>query len=232
MTYTLQFKQLFRKKKIFSPLSLYKQPSCQQHLVLTSRVVLCDLDNFKLRPLLHVTPTSSYAPLLQSADRCYWARQQICRTSWRQNVDWQSSQPINTDLEAEHKVTRKDRRARKRNNIHKTHVERNIRHVRLEAALRRIVSVWHQSTARAIRKQSDPMHSNRSHGNLMSYTDHSAQRRFKSNAPIHTHTHTHTHVRVCCIHELSWIIDLAFHLHLEENFITFYLHYIFAALAS
>ncbi len=27
------------------------------------------------------------------------------------------------------------------------------------------------------------MHSNRSHGTLMSYGDHSAQRRFKSNAP-------------------------------------------------
>ncbi len=28
------------------------------------------------------------------------------------------------------------------------------------------------------------MHSNRSCGTLMSYTDHSAQRRFKSNAPV------------------------------------------------
>ncbi len=58
-----------------------------------------------------------------------------------------------------------------------------IRCVRLEAALRRMVSVWHQSTARAIREQTDPMHSNRSRGTLMSYTDHSAQRRFKSNTP-------------------------------------------------
>ncbi len=42
------------------------------------------------------------------------------------------------------------------------------RRVLLEAALRRMFTVWHQSTARAIRKQSDPMHSNRSHGTLMS----------------------------------------------------------------
>ena len=40
-----------------------------QNLVLTSRVVLCDLDNFKLRLFRQVTPTSSYAPVLQSADR-------------------------------------------------------------------------------------------------------------------------------------------------------------------
>ncbi len=46
-----------------------------------------------------------------------------------------------------------------------------------------MITVWHQSTARAIRKQSDPMHSNRSRGTLMSYGDHSAQRRFKLNAP-------------------------------------------------
>ncbi len=47
----------------------------------------------------------------------------------------------------------------------------------------RMITVRHQSTARAIRKQSDPMHSNRSRGTLMSYGDHSAQRHFKSNAP-------------------------------------------------
>ncbi len=47
-----------------------------------------------------------------------------------------------------------------------------------------MITVWHQSTARAIRKQSDPLHSNRSHGTLISYSDHSAQRCFKSNAPI------------------------------------------------
>ncbi len=59
-----------------------------------------------------------------------------------------------------------------------------IRRVRLEAALSRMITLWHQSTARAIRKQSDPMHSNRSRGTLMSYGEHSAQRCFKSNAPI------------------------------------------------
>ncbi len=37
---------------------------------------------------------------------------------------------------------------------------------------------------RTVRKQSDPMHSNHSRGTLMSCGDHSAQRRFKSNAPI------------------------------------------------
>ncbi len=47
----------------------------------------------------------------------------------------------------------------------------------------RMITVWHQSTARAIRKQSDPMHSNRSRGTFMSYGDHSVQRRLKWNAP-------------------------------------------------
>ncbi len=40
--------------------------------------------------------------------------------------------------------------------------------------------VWHQSTARAIREQTDPMLSNSSRDTLISYTDHSAQRRLKS----------------------------------------------------
>ncbi len=47
-----------------------------------------------------------------------------------------------------------------------------------------MVSVWHQSTTRAIREQMDPMLSNGSRGTLMSYTDHSVQRRLKLNAPI------------------------------------------------
>ncbi len=59
----------------------------------------------------------------------------------------------------------------------------NIRRVRLKAALHRMVSVWHQSTAREIREQMKPMLSNGSRGTLISYTDHSVQRRFKSNAP-------------------------------------------------
>ncbi len=46
-----------------------------------------------------------------------------------------------------------------------------------------MVSVWHQSTARAIRKHRIRLLSYRSRGTLMSYTDHSAQRRLKSNAP-------------------------------------------------
>ncbi len=45
------------------------------------------------------------------------------------------------------------------------------------------------NTARAIRKQSDPMHSNHSCGTLMSYGDHTAQRCFKSNAPIEKGQH-------------------------------------------
>ncbi len=47
-----------------------------------------------------------------------------------------------------------------------------------------MVSVWHQSTVRAIREPMDPMLSNGSRGTLMSYTDHSVQSRLKSNAPI------------------------------------------------
>ncbi len=54
----------------------------------------------------------------------------------------------------------------------------SIGRIRLEAALRRIITVWHQSTARAIREQTDPMHSNHSRGTLMSYGEHSAQRCF------------------------------------------------------
>ncbi len=45
------------------------------------------------------------------------------------------------------------------------------RRVRLEAALSRMITVWHQSTARAIREQTDPIHSNHSRGTLMSYGD-------------------------------------------------------------
>ncbi len=46
-----------------------------------------------------------------------------------------------------------------------------------------MVSVWRQSTARARREQVVPMHSNGSRGTLMSYADHSMQRRLKSNTP-------------------------------------------------
>ncbi len=49
-----------------------------------------------------------------------------------------------------------------------------------------MVSVWHQSTARAIRKHGIRPLSFRSRGTLMSYTDHSVQRRLKSNAPCVT----------------------------------------------
>ncbi len=49
-----------------------------------------------------------------------------------------------------------------------------------KAALHRMVSVLHQSTARMIREQTDPMLSNGSRGTLMSYTDHSVQRRFRA----------------------------------------------------
>ncbi len=55
--------------------------------------------------------------------------------------------------------------------------------VRLEAALRRMLTVCHQSTARAIRMHRIRLLSYRSRGTLMSYSDHSAQRCFKSNAP-------------------------------------------------
>ncbi len=54
------------------------------------------------------------------------------------------------------------------------------RRARLKAALHRMVSVWHQ---RAIREQMDQMLLNGSRGTLMWNTDHSVQRRFKSNAP-------------------------------------------------
>ncbi len=46
-----------------------------------------------------------------------------------------------------------------------------------------MVSVWHQSTARAIRKHRIRLLSYRSRGTVMSYTDHSVQSRLKSNAP-------------------------------------------------
>ncbi len=42
-----------------------------------------------------------------------------------------------------------------------------IRCVRLEAAPSRMISVWHHSTARAIREQTDPMLSNHSRGTLI-----------------------------------------------------------------
>ncbi len=58
----------------------------------------------------------------------------------------------------------------------------HIRRVRLKAALHRMVSVRHQSTARAIRAD-ETYAFECSRGTLMSYTDHSVQRCFKSNAP-------------------------------------------------
>ncbi len=64
-----------------------------------------------------------------------------------------------------------------------------IGHVRLEAALRRMITVWHQSTARVIRMHRIRLLSYRSRGTLMSYGDHSAQRCFKSNAPIDRQAH-------------------------------------------
>ncbi len=70
-----------------------------------------------------------------------------------------------------------------------------------------MVSVCHQSTARAIRKLSTHLLSYRSRGTLMSYTDHSAQRRLKSNAPYDMHlphntnpshrAYMHAKVNVC-----------------------------------
>ncbi len=58
----LQNIKVIHKLKLLSReilLSLSERPSCQQYLVSTSRVVLYDLDNFKLRPLFHVTPIAS-----------------------------------------------------------------------------------------------------------------------------------------------------------------------------
>ncbi len=46
-----------------------------------------------------------------------------------------------------------------------------------------MVTVLHQSTARAIQKHRIHLLSYRSRSTLMSYTDHSVQRLFKSNAP-------------------------------------------------
>ncbi len=60
----------------------------------------------------------------------------------------------------------------------------HFRCVRLEAALSRMITLWHQSTARAIRMHKIRLLSYRSRGTLMSYGDHSAQRCFKSNAPF------------------------------------------------
>ncbi len=54
-----------------------------------------------------------------------------------------------------------------------------------QQALRRMISVYViQSTTWAIREQMDPMLSNGSRGTLMSYTDHSVQRRLMSNPPM------------------------------------------------
>ncbi len=47
-----------------------------------------------------------------------------------------------------------------------------------------MVSVWHQSTARVIRKRRIHLLYYRSRGTLMSYADHSVQRRFKSNTLV------------------------------------------------
>ncbi len=50
----------------------------------------------------------------------------------------------------------------------------NIRRVRLEAALHRMITVWHQSTARAIWMHRIRLLSYSCRGTLMSYGDHSA----------------------------------------------------------
>ncbi len=50
-----------------------------------------------------------------------------------------------------------------------------------------MVSLWHQNTARAIRKHRHHLLSYGSRGTLMSYTDHSMQRRLKSHAPMTTY---------------------------------------------
>ncbi len=64
--------------------------------------------------------------------------------------------------------------------------------------MKRRCAEWHQSTARATREQMDPMLSNSSRGTLMSYTGHSAQRRFKSNTPINRReSETNCHVMWC-----------------------------------
>ncbi len=57
-----------------------------------------------------------------------------------------------------------------------------------------MVSVWHQSTARAIRKHRIHLLSYHSCGTLMSYTDHSVQCSLKSNAPIVVKTWWRNHV--------------------------------------
>ncbi len=69
-------------------------------------------------------------------------------------------------------------------NPNQTHLSMLIRRrVWLETALSRMITSWHQSTARAIRMHRIRLLSYRSRGTLMSYGDHSAQRCFKSNAP-------------------------------------------------
>ncbi len=74
-----------------------------------------------------------------------------------------------------------------------------------------MVSVWHQSTAKAIQKHRIRLLSYRSRGTVMSYTDHSAQRRLKSNAPNITYCTFKCHdVWSCDMQEpmrfdLSWL---------------------------
>ncbi len=58
-----------------------------------------------------------------------------------------------------------------------------VRFVWHEAAPSWMIIIWHHSTARAIREQTDPRLSNHSRSTLMSYTNHSAWRQFKSNKP-------------------------------------------------
>ncbi len=67
-----------------------------------------------------------------------------------------------------------------------------------------MVSVWHQSTARAIIEQMDPMLSNGSRGTLMSYTDYSVQRCFKLNAPIKTASSVDAHHAALSREHPSW----------------------------
>ncbi len=62
-----------------------------------------------------------------------------------------------------------------------------------------MVGVWHQSTARTIRKPRIHLLSYRSRGTLMSYTDHSAQRRLKSNAPCESLTNNEQVTWIRCV---------------------------------
>ncbi len=67
------------------------------------------------------------------------------------------------------------------------------------------------STARAIREQTDTMHSNRSRGTLMSYSDHSVKRCFKSNAPINSPHVAFVLCRVLNLVTYCWWVSVSVH---------------------